>query len=437
MNLSQLRLVSIPFLFLGLAATAAEPGAADPFVDAHLDELVGLYKHLHAHPELSFREFETSKQVAEELKKAGAEVTSGVGKLGVVGVLRNGEGPTVLVRADMDALPVTEATGLPYASTVKATAGGNQEVGVMHACGHDLHMTCLIGTARWLAGHKDRWKGTVVLIGQPAEEMIGGAHAMLEDGLYTRFPRPDFALALHVISDQPTGTVAYTSGPALAGSTAVDVVIRGKGGHGASPHDTVDPVVLAALAILDFQTIVSREVNPIRPSVVTVGSIHGGTKHNIIPDEVRLQLTLRAYRDEVTAQLIEGIKRRVAGLAQAHRAPEPSVEVLESTPPTVNTPDLVARVVPALVKALGEANVKPVEPVMGAEDFGLYGRDGVPTFMFRLGTIPPSRIEQFKTEKKTLPSLHSPLYHPDPAPSVRTGIRAMTAAVCELLPTRP
>jgi amidohydrolase len=320
---------------------------------------------------------------------------------------------------------------------VKVAAPGNSEVGVMHACGHDMHMTCLIGTARWLAGHKDRWKGTVVLIGQPAEEMIGGAHAMLEDGLYTRFPRPDFALALHVVSDQPTGSVAYTSGPALAGSTAVDVVIRGKGGHGAAPHDTVDPVVLAALAILDFQTIVSREVDPIQPAVVTVGSIHGGTKHNIIPDEVRLQLTLRAYRDEVTAQLIEGIKRRVAGLAQAHRAPEPSVVVSESTPPTVNTPGLVDRVVPALVKALGEANVKPVEPVMGAEDFGLYGRDGVPTFMFRLGVIPPSRIEQAKAEKKRLPSLHSPLFHPDPEPSVRTGVRAMTAAVLELLPPKP
>jgi len=436
---SSIRLVAIPFLFLGLglAATAAEPGAADPSVDAHLDKLIGLYKHLHTHPELSFKEFETSKRVADELKKAGAEVTSGVGKLGVVGVLRNGEGPTVLVRADMDALPVTEATGLPYASTVKATAGGKEEVGVMHACGHDMHMTCLIGAARWLSEHKDRWKGTVVLIGQPAEEMIGGARAMLEDGLYTRFPRPDYALALHVISDQPTGTVAYTSGPALAGSTAVDVVIRGKGGHGASPQDTVDPVVLAALAILDFQTIVSREVNPIQPAVVTVGSIHGGTKHNIIPDEVRLQLTLRAYRDEVAAQLIEGIKRRVEGLARAHRAPEPSVEVRESTPPTVNTPGLVARVVPALVEALGEANVKPVEPVMGAEDFGLYGRDGVPTFMFRLGTIPPSRMEQAKADKKTLPSLHSPLYHPDPVPSLRTGIRAMTAAVCELLPPKP
>ena len=304
----------------GTRRDGGRAGAADPSVDAHLDELVGLYKHLHTHPELSFQEFETAKRVAEELRKAGAEVTSGVGKLGVVGVLRNGEGPTVLVRADLDALPVTEATGLPYASTAKATAAGKDEVGVMHACGHDVHMTCLVGTARWLAEHKDRWKGTVVLIGQPAEEMIGGAQAMLEDGLYTRFPKPDFALALHVISDQPTGTVAYTSGPALAGSTAVDVVIRGKGGHGAAPHDTVDPIVLAALAVLDFQTIVSREVNPIHPAVVTVGSIHGGTKHNIIPDEVRLQLTLRAYRDEVAAQLIDGIKRRVAGLARAHRA---------------------------------------------------------------------------------------------------------------------
>jgi amidohydrolase len=297
-------------------------------------------------------------------------------------------------------------------------------------------MTCLVGTARWLAEHRDRWSGTVVLVGQPAEELVEGAKAMLDDGLYTRFPRPDYALALHVLNDLPTGMVAYTSGPALASSTAVDVTIRGVGGHGAAPHTTVDPVVLAALAILDFQTIVSREVDPTQPAVLTVGSIHGGTKHNIIPSEVRLQLTLRAYRDDVRDRLIDGIRRRVAGLAEAHRAPTPLVEVDETTPATINTPGLVARVVPALSRALGASNVKEVGPVMGSEDFGLFGRGGVPIFMFRLGTIPPRRVDEARARGESLPSLHSAQYRPDPSPSIETGVRAMTAAVRELLPPR-
>jgi hippurate hydrolase len=424
-------------LVLVPAALAAGPGPGpgDAWIEAHLDKLVALYRHLHGHPELSYHEVETARRVAEELKGVGAEVTTGVGKLGVVGVLKNGRGPTVLVRTDLDALPVVEATGLPYASRVTTTDASGKEVGVMHACGHDVHMTCLVGTAGWLAAHRDRWSGTVVLVGQPAEEAIGGAEAMLADGLYTRFPKPDAALALHTIHDQATGTVSYTSGPALAGATSVDVIIRGRGGHGSAPHSTADPIVLAALVIIDLQTIVSREVDPVHPAVVTVGSIHGGTKHNIIPDEVRLQLTLRAYSDAVRDQLIDGIKRRVSGLARAHRAPEPSVEVIETTAPTINTPALVARVVPALARALGEANVRPTEPVMGAEDFGLYSRGGVPIFMFRLGTIPPDRLAEAKAKGEVLPSLHSARYRPDPEPSIRTGVRAMTAAVCALLPT--
>ncbi len=417
--------------------TAAEPFADDAWFREQRDDLLGLYQHLHAHPEISYREVNTARRIAEELKKAGADVTTGVGQLGVVGVLKNGAGPTVLVRTDLDALPVAEETGLPYASREKTTDPAGKEVSVMHACGHDVHMTCLVGVARWLAEHKDRWSGTVLLIGQPAEEAIGGARAMLDDGLYTRFPKPEYALALHVTHDQPTGVVVYTSGPALAGSTSVDVVVKGRGGHGAAPHTTIDPIVLSALLVLDFQTIVSREIDPIHPAVLSVGSIHGGTKHNIISDEVKLQLTLRAYRDDVRNQLIDGIQRRAANLARAHRAPEPSVEVLESTPPTINTPALVARVVPVLSKTLGDSNVKEVEPVMGAEDFGLFGRDGVSTFMFRLGTIPPDRLAEAKSKGETLPSLHSSKYHPDPAPSLRTGIRAMTAAVCDLLPANP
>ena len=424
-------LVLVPVL-----AAAAEPFANDAWFREQREDLVGLYKHLHSHPELSFREVNTARRIAEELKRAGAIVTTEVGQLGVVGVLKNGAGPIVLVRTDLDALPVAEETGIPYASQERTTDRSGKEVSVMHACGHDVHMTCLVGVARWLAEHKDRWSGTVLLIGQPAEEEAGGAKAMLDDGLYTRFPKPDYALALHVAPDHPTGTVAYTPGPAGAGETSVDVVVKGRGGHGSAPHTTADPIVLAALMVLDFQTIVSREIDPIRPAVLSVGSIHGGTKRNIIPDEVRLQLTLRAYREDVHDQLIDGIKRRASGLARVHRAPEPTVEVLESTPPMVNTPKLVARVIPALAKALGDANVKEVDPIMGAEDFGLFGRGGVPTFMFGLGTIPPERIAEAKSKGKTLPSLHSSKYHPDPVPSLRTGIRAMTAAVCDLLPVK-
>src|SRR5512142_626517 len=379
-------------------AAAVEPFADDAWFRERREDLLGLYQHLHRHPELSFREVNTARRIAEELKKAGANVTTEVGQLGVVGVLKNGAGPIVLVRTDLDALPVAEETGIPYASQERTTDRSGKEVSVMHACGHDVHMTCLVGVARWLAEHKARWSGPVLLIGQPAEEVAGGAKAMLDDGLYTRFPKPDYALALHVTHDQPTGTVAYTSGPAGAGATEADVVVKGRGGHGSAPHTTADPIVLAALMVLDFQTIVSREIDPIRPAVLTVGSIHGGTKHNIIPDEVRLQLTLRAYREDVRDQLIDGIKRRTSGLAQAHRAPEPTVEVIESIPPTVNTPKLVARVVPALAKALGDSNVKEVDPVMGAEDFGLFGRGGVPTLMFRLGTIPPERMAEVKSK---------------------------------------
>jgi hippurate hydrolase len=413
----------------------AGAGEGESGVVEHLDDLVTLYKHLHSHPELSFREDETARRIADELRKTGAVVTTGVGKLGIVAVIENGRGPTVLVRTDLDALPIVEETGLPYASKVKASDAAGKEVGVMHACGHDVHMTCLVGTARWLAEHKDRWSGTVVLVGQPAEELVSGAKAMLADGLYTRFPRPDYALAMHVLNELPTGTIGFTSGPTLASSTAVDVVIKGRGGHGAAPHTTVDPIALAALAILDFQTIVSREIDPIHPAVLTVGAIQGGTKHNIIPDEVKLQLTLRAYREDVRDQLIDGIRRRVSGLAQAHRAPAPSVEVRESTPPTINTPRLVERVVPAFRRTLGDANVKEVPPVMGAEDFGLFGQGGVPTFMFRVGTTPEKILRETRARGEAIPAMHSSRYQPDPVPSIETGLRAMVAAVCELLPT--
>ncbi len=431
MTRMRLGLALAAFLAIGTTARADDPGS---WFDKHEGELIDLYRHLHSHPELSYKEVTTSARIAEELKKAGAEVTTGVGKLGVVGVLKNGPGPVVLVRTDLDALPVTEATGLPFASKATSPDEAGVSIGVMHACGHDIHMTNLIATARWLNDNRSAWSGTVVFIGQPAEEKIGGAKAMLAAGGYSRFPKPDYALALHVAHDLETGKIAYTSGPAMASSTSVDVVVKGRGGHGAMPQNTVDPIVLAAMLVVDLQTIVSREVSPIHPAVVTVGSIHGGTKHNIIPNEVRLQLTLRAFKPEVGDQLIEGIRRRANGLAQAHKAPAPEVTIGESTPPTVNTPSLVAKVLPSLGQAVGTSNVVEVEPTMGAEDFGLFGQGGVPTFMFRLGTIPPDRLAAVKARGETMPSLHSSLYYPDAPPSLRTGVKAMTAAVVGLLP---
>lgn len=420
----------------GLAADA--PPENDPWFQKNLPPLLDLYRHLHSHPELSFREFETARRIADELKQAGAEVTTGVGGLGVVGLLRNGQGPIVLVRSDLDALPVSEETGLPYASHVTMKTGSGNVVGVMHACGHDIHMTCLVGTARWLAEHRDRWSGTVVLIGQPAEEAGDGAHAMLSDGLYTRFPRPNFALALHVAHDLEAGKVGYCVGPAMASVTSVDLIIKGKGGHGAMPDTTIDPIVLAATLVLDMQTIVSREIRPIDPAVLTVGAIQGGSRHNVIPDEVRLQLTLRAFRNEVRDQMIAGIQRRVKGLTEAHNAPEPIIEVSGTTPPTVNTPSLVEKVMPALARELSASNIETVDPTMAAEDFGMFGQDGVPTFMFRLGTVSAERIAEALAKNESLPSLHSPLFQPDPEPTVRTGVRAMSAAVLALLPpSRP
>jgi hippurate hydrolase len=403
---------------------------------ARAGDLLDLYKHLHSHPELSFKEVETSKRIAAELREAGADVTEGVGKTGVVGVMKNGVGPTVLVRSDLDALPVTEETGLPFASRVKTKNDTGETVGVMHACGHDVHMTCLIGTARYLGSHKDAWKGTVIFIGQPAEEKIGGAKAMLEDGLYTRFPKPNYALALHVAHDLAVGKVAYTRGPALASSTSLDITVRGKGGHGAMPHNTVDPIVLAAMLVVDLQTIVSREVNPIQPAVVTVGSIHGGSKHNIIPNDVHLQLTIRSYKPEVRALIIEAITRKAKGLAIAHKAPEPLVVPSDDTPPTINTPEFVDKVMPSLKAAVGPENVEVVDPVMGAEDFGLFSSGGVPIFMFRLGTIPAERLEAAKSKGETMPSLHSSVYYPEASKSIETGVKSMSKAVIDLLPVK-
>jgi amidohydrolase len=411
--------------------------AVDKKLDTEIKDLVGLYQHLHANPELSLMEFKTSARLAEEMKKLGYDVTEKVGGNGVVAVLKNGAGPVVLIRTDMDALPIVEQTGLEYASKVKVRDAGGNEVGVMHACGHDVHMTCWIGTARVLASMKEQWSGTVVFIAQPAEEIIAGARMMLADGLYKRFPKPDYALALHADPLNPIGVVSYAEGLSLAASDTVDVIVRGKGGHGAAPHLTVDPIVLAARIILDLQTIVSREVNPLDPCVVTVGSIHGGTKHNIIPNEVKLQLTVRTTKTETRDHVLKAIDRLVKSAAASARAPEPEMKVnLEQyTPPTLNDVPLARKSGTVFRAALGADNVKSREPVMGAEDFGRFSEGKTPIFMYFLGTISKDKYDAAqKPGAPPLSGMHTDSYAPLPEPSIRTGVRTMSLAAMNLMP---
>jgi hippurate hydrolase len=447
MSHSLLALCAGVCVLLAVQETArAESAAARPQVQARAGaecgSLVEFYKDLHSHPEMSFCEARTAKQLAEQLRAAGLEVTEKVGGHGIVGVLRNGSGRVVLARADMDALPVKEQTGVPYASHAKTTDEHGREVDVMHACGHDIHMTCLVGTARVLAALKDRWQGTVVFIGQPAEERIGGARRMLADGLFTRFPKPDFCIAQHVSGDLPAGAVGYTEGFALANSDAVDIVVHGAGGHGAMPHKSKDPVVLAAQIVLALQTIVSREIEPVEPSVITVGSIHGGSKHNIIPDHVKLQLTLRSYSDAVRDQQIAAIKRITRGLALAAGLPEdrmPEVSVApENAKSTYNDPALTQRLVHLFGEWFGKDAVKARRASMGAEDFGLYGRtkEKIPICIYWLGSADPKRVAEAERSGHVLPSLHSPHYAPVPEQTIKTGVTAMTAAVLELLGKR-
>ena len=429
---------------IGAAAQTSAPLDLEALANSEYGNLLQLYRHLHANPELSFHESKTSERIQQELRTIGYEVTGSFGGHGLVGVLRNGSGPTVMIRTDLDALPVTERTGLDYASHVKTKDDQGNEVGVMHACGHDIHMTCFVGTARLLSQLKDRWRGTVIMIGQPAEERGGGAKAMLEAGLFQKFPKPDYVLALHDAALLEAGKIGMTEGPALAGTSSVDVTIRGVSGHGAWSYTTKDPIVLAAQVVLGLQTIVSREMRAIDPAVVTVGSIHGGTKHNIIPDEVLLQLTIRFFSDAVRSQLLASIERIVKGMAQAAGVPpgrEPVVEVRqgESIGPTVNHPELTRRLGAVIAMAVGKNNVVPFDPVMGGEDFGYFGRtpESIPICIFWLGAVSREKIEgSQKPGGKPLPSLHSNLYAPTPDPTIKTGVKAMTAAALDLLGKR-
>lgn len=415
-------LILLCLLPLALPAQAAlhERAMADyPYLEA-------LYLHCHAHPELSFYEFNTATRMAEELRTAGFEVTENVGGNGVVGVLKNGEGPTVLVRADMDALPITEETGLPHASKTE---------GVMHACGHDVHMTVWVGAARAMAAMREQWKGTLIFIGQPAEERSGGAKEMLKDGLFERFPRPDYALALHVNANLPAGTVGLCPGYAMANVDMVDITVHGKGGHGALPHQTIDPVVLSARIILALQTVVSRELPPSEPAVLTVGAIHGGSKGNVIPDEVKMELTLRSYTDEVRNAMIEKLTRICRGEAMSAGLPEdmyPTITIRnEYTPALYNDPALTERARQAFATAIGTENIATVPPNMVGEDFGRFGRTEprVPILQYWLGSVDPEKVKA----GGPLPSLHSSKYAPLPEPTIKTGVVTMCAGLMELM----
>jgi hippurate hydrolase len=432
----------MPRLLVCLCLVSTVAVAAEPPVDEYV-QLEKLYQHLHRNPELSFKEEKTAARLAKELRQAGFKVTMKVGGHGVVGVLENGEGPVVMLRADMDALPVPEQTGLPYASAVTTVDDLGKTVPVMHACGHDMHMTVWAGTARRLAAMKDKWRGTLMMVAQPAEEKGLGAQAMLNDGLFELFPRPDYAFALHVSAERPAGKVGWVSGYALANVDWVDLTVHGQGGHGAYPHTTKDPIVLSAQIINALQTLVSRELKPGEAGVVTVGSIHGGAKHNVIPDRVDLQLTVRSYSDESRKLLLDGIRRVAENQARVAGMPEdrlPEMKVLDGfTPALYNDPELTTRLVGALERSLGPDRLVQVDPVMGGEDFSFYGRvePKIPIVLFWLGAVDPEKVKAAEESGAVLPSLHSSQFAPLPEPAIRTGVDAMTAVALELLARGP
>jgi amidohydrolase len=406
-------------------------------LDALYPSLDALYQDFHRNPELSRQEEKTAAKLAARLRALGFDVTERVGGHGIVGVLRNGDGPTVLVRTDMDGLPIKEATGLPWASSIVVKDETGSSIPVMHACGHDIHMASWVGAATFLADAKETWRGTLVFVGQPAEETLSGAAAMLQDRFFDRFPKPDFAIAIHDSPDYPSGQVALVPGFMLASVDNLDLTIRGRGGHGAHPHQTIDPIVIAARTVVALQTIVAREVNPLDPAVITVGSFHAGTKHNIIPDEAKLQLTVRSYQEDVQERLISAIGRiaRAEAIA-AGAADEPTLAGApgQSAPALYNDPPLAGRIGAALRRALGEANVVDGQKVMGSEDFGHFGRAaGVPSFMFWVGAADPVALAKAKASGTMLPGLHTAQFSPDRIPTIRTGTTVLTVAALELL----
>ena len=427
--------------FAGLAL--AMPAGAQTLrgeVDKQMPSLIAIYKDLHAHPELSFMEVRSAGILAAEARKLGFDVTEKVGGTGIVAVMKNGPGPVVMVRADMDGLPVTEQTGLPGASKVRVTTTEGVETGVMHACGHDTHMAAWIGVARLMAANKAKWSGTLVMIGQPAEERGAGARMMLEDGLYKRFPKPEYVLAFHDAAQFPAGKIGYTPGYALANVDSVDIAVKGVGGHGAYPQTTKDPIVLASRIVGALQTLVSREISPLDSAVVTVGSFHAGAKHNIISDEAKLQLTVRSYSDEVRDHLLDGIARIAKGEAIAAGMPEDKMPVVtvqrdEYTPATFNTVDFTEEMAAYLTTSFGSERVVKMPPVMGGEDFGRFGREdkSIKSLIVWVGGGPQAEYDAAKKDGRTLPSLHSPFWAPDAPAVISTATEALTAMTMKLM----
>jgi amidohydrolase len=429
-------------LFVLILSAFARSMADDVLKDAIREDypyIHTLYTHLHSHPELSFHEQKTAERLAKELREAGFKVTEGVGGYGLVALMHNGRGPTVMIRTDMDALPIQEKTGLSYASTQYHRDKDGHTIPIMHACGHDIHMSLFIGAARRMAAMKKHWSGTLMMIAQPAEEWGAGAKRMLEDGLFERFVRPDYNLALHVYPELPSGTVAVVPGHSFANVDSVDISVYGIGGHGAYPHSAKDPVVLAAQIIIALQTIVSREVSPQEAAVVTVGTIHGGEKRNVIPEHVELQLTVRSYSDETRKKVLDAIKRIALNQARSFGIPKdklPRVHIKKPyTPAVYNDPVLSKRIREQFIKTLGSKRVKSIRPAMGGEDFALYGRTEprIPSLMFRLGAADPAAYERAKQQQVSLPPLHSPRFAPPPETTIKTGIEAMTEAALLLL----
>ena len=420
-------------LFLWNLAHAAV--ASDALILKHYEvnaqNLAKLYQQFHANPELSGKEVLTSKRLANALKNAGCEVHEGIGGHGVVGVLKNGKGRVLMIRADMDALPLIEKTGIPYASKVQVRDDNGNLVGVMHACGHDINITCLAGVASVLAKMKDQWKGTILFVGQPAEETGKGARAMLLDGLFTKFPKPDLALALHCDGRFPSGHVNYRAGPMQANVDSVEIIIKGKGGHGASPDKTIDPIVIAARVVRDLQLIISRERNPLDPAVITVGSIHGGTKHNIIPAEVKLELTVRTVRTVSRINILSAIERVAKAASLGAGAPEPVVRLnaSEFTPELINDVELTTKTIKVFESLLGKDKVHERPMSLGGEDFSQFVRAGVPGFYYFLGSADPKAVVIAKQGGKPLAVTHSDSYFPDYEPVIKTGVRTMGAAV--------
>jgi len=421
-------------LLLALLTASAFAQSVPKEVHAVYRDAHALYVDIHQHPELSSQETQTATKLAGRLRALGYQVTEHVGGTGIVAILQNGPGPTVMLRTELDALPVEEKTGLPYASTVRTKDDRGQDVSVMHACGHDVHMAAIVGTGAIMAQSRNAWHGTLMLIGQPAEETIGGAEGMLKDGLLTRFPRPDVAVALHVGNELPAGKVGVVPGIYDTNSDSLRITIFGKGGHGSAPHTAVDPIVTAARTILALQTIPSREVKPGELSVITVGYIHAGTKNNIIPDHAELGLTVRTYKPDVRKQVLAAITRIAKAEAQAASAPrEPLIEQFEGTDAVYNNPPLAQRLRSVLESALGKDNVVTDEPGTASEDFSAFVNAGIPGFYFNLGGADPAKLAQAKAAGTHLPSNHSALFAPDVQPALETGITAEVAVLRNLL----